>query len=121
MEKRVLIWGAGKIGRGFVADLFDEAGWALTFVDADDAMVKSLRERGGYTVVKLPEAGPEEQREITGFEVLSISERARIDERLLSVPLAAVVVFPAIFDAVAGELARGIERRAAERPEAPLD
>ncbi len=121
MERRILIWGAGKIGRGFVADLFDEAGWALTFVDADDNMVKSLRERGGYTVVKLPEEGPEEQREIAGFEVLSISERERIDERLLSVPLAAVVVFPAIFDAVAAELARGIERRAAERPEAPLD
>lgn len=121
MEKRILIWGAGKIGRGFVADLFDQAGYALSFVDANEEMVQSLTERGSYTIVKLPEDGPEESREIGGFEALSVSEKERIDELLLSVPLAAVVVFPAIFDAVATELARGIERRAKERPEAPLD
>jgi len=121
MEERILIWGAGKIGRGFVADLFDEAGYALTFVDANEEMVKSLTDRGSYTVVKLPEDGPEESRDLGGFEALSVSEKERIDELLLSVPMAAVVVFPAIFDAVATELARGIEGRAKERPEAPLD
>ena len=121
MEERILIWGAGKIGRGFLADIFDQAGYALTFVDANEEMVKSLRERGSYTVVKLPEDGPEEKRHITGFEALSVSEKERIDELLLTVPLAAVVVFPAIFDAVATELARGVELRAKEQPEAPLD
>lgn len=121
MEKRILIWGAGKIGRGFVADLFDEAGYALTFVDTDEEMVRSLRERGSYTIVKLPENAPEERRDIGGFEALAVGEKEIIGERLLSVPVAAVVVFPAIYEAVATELAPAIERRAAERPDDPLD
>ncbi|MFP4485110.1 MAG: PfkB family carbohydrate kinase [Spirochaetaceae bacterium] len=120
-ERRIVIWGAGKIGRGFVADLFHQGGYALTFVDAAEDLVSSLRARGRYTVVKLPADAAESRNEISGFEAFSISETSEVDRRVATVPLVAVVVFPAIFDAVATELARGIERRAVERPTEPLD
>ena len=120
-KRRIVIWGAGKIGRGFVADLFHQGGYALTFVDAAEELVTALRERGRYTLVKLPADGPERREEIGGFEAFSTDETSEVDRRVATVSLLAVVVFPSIFDAVATELARGIERRAAERPTEALD
>ena len=38
-----LIFGAGKIGRGFIAQLLSRAGFDLYFVDAYEPMVESLR------------------------------------------------------------------------------
>ena len=51
-QKTIVIWGAGKIGRGFVADLFYSAGYRLLLVDASEALVTQLREAGRYTVVR---------------------------------------------------------------------
>jgi mannitol-1-phosphate/altronate dehydrogenase/sugar/nucleoside kinase (ribokinase family) len=115
MAQQIVIWGAGKIGRGFVADLFYHAGYRLTFVDADEELVKSLRERGHYTLVRLPEDEPAQEVEIHGFEILSTGERDAVRERVGQVGLMAVVVFPSIFEAVAEELAPAIEARAAKR------
>lgn len=120
-DKRIVIWGAGKIGRGFVADLFSAAGYALTFVDADEDLVASLRERRRYTLIKLPADAQETHEEIAEFEALPTSDMNGVDEQVATAPLIAVAVFPSLFDAVATELARGIERRAQERPEDPLD
>ena len=41
-EKTVLIWGAGRIGRGFVADLFNAAGYHLVLVDQSAELVSQL-------------------------------------------------------------------------------
>ena len=38
--KKIVILGAGKIGRGFVADAFAAGGYKLVFADADAALVK---------------------------------------------------------------------------------
>ncbi len=46
MEKRVMIIGAGKIGRGYLADLFGDAGYHIIFVDAFTEMVDKLNEAG---------------------------------------------------------------------------
>ncbi|NLJ39868.1 MAG: mannitol-1-phosphate 5-dehydrogenase, partial [Candidatus Atribacteria bacterium] len=40
--KNILIWGAGKIGRGFIADLFNKAGYKLTFVDSNQELIHQL-------------------------------------------------------------------------------
>ena len=43
--KKIVILGAGKIGRGFVADAFAAGGYKLVFADADAALAL-LREGG---------------------------------------------------------------------------
>jgi len=50
---KMLIWGAGRIGRGFVADLFQQAKYQLSFVDADSALVQGLKDAGKYTVLRI--------------------------------------------------------------------
>lgn len=50
MKKEVLIIGAGKIGRGFVAQLFYNSGYKLWFVDASKEVVQLLNKEKKYRV-----------------------------------------------------------------------
>jgi len=50
MNKEVLIIGAGKIGRGFIGQLFYRSGYKLWFVDASKEIVDLLRKEKKYRV-----------------------------------------------------------------------
>jgi len=43
-------FGAGNIGRGFLAQLYWQSGWETVFVDVVDAVVDALNARGSYTL-----------------------------------------------------------------------
>lgn len=45
MTRTLIVWGAGRIGRGFVADLFDAPAFHTVFVDIDRALVEELNAR----------------------------------------------------------------------------
>ena len=50
MKKEVLIIGAGKIGRGFVAQLFYNSGYKIWFLDASREVVARLNEEKKYRI-----------------------------------------------------------------------
>ena len=50
MKKQVLIFGAGKIGRGFIGQLFSRSGYQLWFVDAYGDLVTRLNKEKKYRV-----------------------------------------------------------------------
>ena len=56
MKKAVII-GAGQTGRGFIAPIVQENGYAITFLDKDHALVEQLRKEKEYTVSYLEESG----------------------------------------------------------------
>ena len=119
MPKDVLIWGAGKIARGFIAEAFYQGGYHLTFIDADQTLVTRLKEEGKYTLVKAPARGEPETLTISGYTVFHVSEGDQIRNRLQEVPYVGIAVFPSVFESVARSLAEGIEQRAREGT--PLD
>lgn len=119
MRNKIMIWGAGKIGRGFVAEAFDRGGYELVFVDADQNLVSRLNEEGQYTLVKAPPKAEPEILTFEGYVALHVSETDRINDLVGEVPYIAVVVFPKVFPALAKSLAPGLERRA--KTGKPLD
>ncbi len=50
MKKEVLIVGAGKIGRGFIAHLFYRSGYKIFFLDASREMVQLLKQEKKYRI-----------------------------------------------------------------------
>ena len=46
--KHAVIIGAGNIGRGFIGQLFSEAGWEVCFLDVSAPLVDALNEAGSY-------------------------------------------------------------------------
>src|SRR5487761_2142716 len=65
---RAVVVGAGSIGRGFLAQLFYEAGYALTFIDSDERLVDALNGAGHYEL-RLVGKGVE-TIDIAGFRAL---------------------------------------------------
>ncbi len=68
-------FGAGKIGRSLVGQLFTRAGWDVVFLDVDEAVVDALNARRGYRIEirddGLPEGEPVvvEVRNVSGISV----------------------------------------------------
>ena len=48
--KNVLIVGAGRLGKGFIGETFDNAGWNITFLDKDPKVEEELKKQGCYHV-----------------------------------------------------------------------
>jgi mannitol-1-phosphate 5-dehydrogenase len=71
---RFLVWGAGKIGRGFIADIMREGGQFVDFVDLNGALVDALNARGRYSIYKADESGIRTETVEGGFEAHRVSD-----------------------------------------------
>jgi mannitol-1-phosphate 5-dehydrogenase len=119
--KNIVIWGAGRIGRGFVADRFRTAGYHLVFVDVSEDLIARLRLAGRYTVVRAPGAGQRDDLVVGGYQAFTAGQVDEIGEAVTAADAMALAVFPRDFAAVAAHLAPALQRRRAARPSAPLD
>ena len=113
-----VIFGAGKIARGFVGHLLFLSNIDFTFVEKVDTLVDLINERGRYTVNIL---GDESKNTIvTGAKALKFSQIEEISD--------VIAEADCIFDAVGGKnlgeivpfLTKGIEKRARVNPK-PLN
>ena len=109
-----VIFGAGKIARGFIGHLLFLSGIDFTFVEKVDALADLINERGQYTVNILGDCS--KNTVVTGAKALKFSEGEKITD--------AICKSDCIFDAVGGKnlgeivpyLTRGIEKRAKVNP-----
>jgi len=121
VDKTIVIWGAGRIGRGFVADLFHAAGYRIVLVDKSPDLVSQLRGSGRYTVVRAPRADRLEEVTIEGYTALTTTEAQRVSAAVAQADLLAVAVYPDQFQAIADKLAPCLVHRREQRPGVPLD
>lgn len=50
-KESVVIFGAGKIGRSFIGQLFSRGGYEVVFVDVSHSVIDALNQRGNYNVI----------------------------------------------------------------------
>jgi mannitol-1-phosphate 5-dehydrogenase len=117
----IVIWGAGSIGRGFVADLFYTGGYHCILVDQSQALVDHLRAAGRFTVVRARGEDQCEEQFIEGCTALHTSETQAIAAAIQHCDLLALSIFPRAFQDVANQLSPHLLQRAAFRPGVPLD
>jgi mannitol-1-phosphate 5-dehydrogenase len=120
-NKTALIWGAGRIGRGFAADLLNTANYHLTLVDQAAGLIEQLRQTGQFTVVRAANAKDRVDHVISGYTALHTTQTSEIAEAIASTDLMAVAVFPRDFPDVARQLIPGLVRRREQHPDAALD
>ncbi len=51
MKNKIVLFGAGKIGRSFIGQLFSRSGYEVVFVDIDQQLLDLLNDRKQYHVV----------------------------------------------------------------------
>ncbi len=106
-------FGAGNIGRGFIAPTFAAAGWTVVFVEVAPALVVALRARGGYRVRVVGNSG-EQVQEVRGVQVVDGRDIPAVAAALASCDLAATAVGLNVLPRLGEPLAAGLARR--ERP-----
>lgn len=120
MKKRMLVWGAGREGRGFLADLFHRDS-RLLLVDANRELVEELNRRGRFTLHQFPGVGhPQESRVLEGLPAIHTGDGDIIDA-IVEADGVFLCVYLEDMPAAADVLARGMEVRRARRPLSPLD
>jgi mannitol-1-phosphate 5-dehydrogenase len=106
----LLQFGAGSIGRGFLAPLFAAAGWQVSFVDVDPALLVGLRERGGYRV-RLVSGQDEAVQVVTGISVVDGRDIGAVARAVAEADLASTAVGLNVLPRLGAPLAAGIRLR----------
>ncbi len=117
--KRALQFGAGNIGRGFLGQLYYESGYAATYVDVLDDVVRALNERGEYPLRIVDDTA--QTLCIRNVSALHAGDVEAVAQAICEADLAATAVGVNVLPKVAPTLARGIEKRFAEASAPPLD
>jgi len=117
--KSAVHFGAGKIGRGFLGQLYHESGYAITFIDVVDAVVAALNARRAYPVRLVEET----TEELTITDVAAIDGRdvAAVAEALAGADIASTAVGVRALPHLARPVAEGVLRRFADPDAAPLN
>ncbi len=118
-EEKVVIFGAGNVGRGLLGRVFRDCGYAVTFVEADSKLAAKLRTSASYTVMLTGER--EESVMVNGFDVVEVPDLERITALLAEADIAVTAVGPAALPMVIKTVARGLQQRARKKIEKPLN
>ena len=112
MTKKIVIWGAGKIGRGFIADLFNHEGFDICLVDESADLIRQLNEQKSYTVVHASSKNIE-QVKISGYKAITTQDQEELQREFDSTSLIALAVFPKNFETVAAQVRKLVIKRKA--------
>ena len=121
MKKIAVQFGAGNIGRGFMGQLFWEAGYHTCFVEYNPSLVSLLNEKKQYPL-RLLDAYSKQEVDLTidRFEALATNECQRIAETIAKADVIGTAVGVKSLEHIAPSLAEGIMVRRQKNP-SPVD
>lgn len=120
MEKRsILIFGAGKIGRSFIGQLFGLSGYEVVFSDIDRELVDLLNRRRSYCIVIKGEK--EEQLWIPHVRAINGSEEQTVADEISRTSIMAVSVGKNALGTIIPNIAKGVVKRFQHHRDHPLD
>lgn len=108
-KKSILIFGAGKIGRSFIGQLFGLSGYEVVFSDIDKELVSQLNLKKSYTVVVKGEK--EEKLLIPNVRAVSGADGQAVIEEIKNASIMAVSVGKNALSKIIPLIAEGITAR----------
>lgn len=102
-------FGAGNIGRGFIGQLLNKAGYEVCFVDVNQELVEEINKRNEYQV-KLADKS-QETFTITGVRALNGQDVEVVADAISIADLVTTAVGPNILKFIAPVIAKGIVER----------
>lgn len=103
-------FGAGKIGRGFIADLLHDTGYAITFVDVNEPLNAEMNKYHNYYLYVIQE--DYRRKEIDQVSALSpITQPEDVKQEIIDADLVTTAVIADNFPKIADILAAGLKAR----------
>lgn len=117
-RKKLVLFGAGKIGRSFIAQLFSRGGYEVVFVDISRTLIDELNRRKEYRVVIKGEK--EQVLKINNVRGVILSDEKKVSDEVATAGIVATSVGLAGLAGVFPVLAKGILKRSKD-PVHPVD
>ena len=120
MRKKLVQYGAGNIGRGFIGELFARSGYEVVFVDVRNDIVELFNRNRTYP---LNFVSDEDSREIiiTGVRAVNGQESGTVADEIASADIIATAVGVAALPHIVEPVARGLKRRWRSGNNTPID
>ena len=118
--KKLLLFGAGKIGRSFIGQLFSQGGYEVVFVDINRDLIKALNDKRSYKVIIKSDKG-DQTLVIDKIKGIHLSDHNSIYKELSDVSYVATAVGNENLTEIIPIIAEGINRRLARGENDPVD
>ena len=106
---RLVVFGAGSIGRSFVGQLFARVGWEVAFVEVDGPLVEALNREGRYRI-EVRDRRPETIW-VEGVSAVHGGDEEAVAGAVAEADMAATAVGPGALPHVYPTIAAGLVRR----------
>lgn len=113
------MFGAGKIGRSFIGQLFSLGGYEVVFIDINKPVIDELNLRHGYNIVIKSEV--ESIIPIQNVRGVFVSDVEKVSEEVASARIVAVSVGSTHLNSIIPAIAKGLIKRFEETAALPLD
>jgi mannitol-1-phosphate 5-dehydrogenase len=109
--KKAVHFGAGNIGRGFVAEFLHKSGYEVVFCDVMASVIEQLQQSKSYKVIQVGSEGTSEET-ITNYRAInSRTHEADAIEEIRTADIVTCSVGPNILKFIAPVIAKGIDGR----------
>ena len=87
----MVIFGAGKIGRSFIGQIFSRGGYEVVFIDIDEGLIKELNCKASYKVV-IKDEGEGEVIEVRNVRGVYAGDRELVIREVASAGILGITV-----------------------------
>lgn len=116
---KLVLFGAGRIGRSFIGQLFSRGGYEVVFIDTSVPVIHELNRRGKYNVIV--KGDHSEVMTITNVRGIVATDQSQIASEIDSAGIVAISVGLAGLPSVIPLIASGLLSRYKTDPENPID
>ena len=121
--KKLLLFGAGKIGRSFIGQVFGKSGYEIVFADIDQKVVDLLNTACCYKIFIRDNNHPEKEEEylVENISAIHLSVKESVIKNIIDSDIIVLSVGKRGLLSLAELLAEGIRERYRIREEQPID
>lgn len=118
--KKLVLFGAGKIGRSFIGQLFSRSGYEVVFIDVFKELIEELNKRGSYNVV-IKSDEFEETMTIKNARGVLGTDIEKVSDEISTADVVATSVGMNVLPIILPTIAKGLVKRYDADKNKPLD
>lgn len=117
--KKLVLFGAGKIGRSFIGQLFSRSGYEVVFIDISRSVIEALNKRRFYNIII--KGDKEETIKVANVRGVLASDEGKVAEEVSTADIVATSVGNNALSHIIPLIAEGLIKRYSKDRDLPLD
>ncbi|PID57813.1 mannitol-1-phosphate 5-dehydrogenase [candidate division KSB3 bacterium] len=120
-DKKLVLFGAGNIGRSFIGQLFSRGGYEVVFVDINPTILDALNRDRQYRVVIKHNDQPDETILVEDVRAVNGQDVEQVSREIAEASIVATAVGKSVLPHILPALAEGLRKRFEHYGKLPLD